>query len=151
VTRRRRLAAVLTALALTGCASADADSVDLLVERVRVAEAPAGADTALYFEVRSESDDVLERVDADFSTSTSLHEIIEVAGGGIMTPVDAIDLPGGTRVELEPFGDHVMLEELESDLRPGQQVSVTLQFAEYGPMQVVADVVSLLALAEEGS
>ena len=151
MTRRRRLAAVLTALALTGCASADADSVDLLVERVRVAEAPAGADTALYFEVRSETDDVLERVDADFSTSTSLHGIIEVGGGGIMTAVDAIDFPGGEAVELEPFGDHVMLEVLEADLRPGQQVSVTLQFAEYGPMQVVADVVGLLELAEEGS
>ena len=151
MTLRRCHPAVLAAMALTGCASAGADAADIRVERVRVAEAPAGAATALYLEVRSENDDVLERVDADFSASTSLHEIIPVEGGGIMTPVEAIDLPAGEEVELKPFGDHVMLEALASELRPGQQVTVTLQFAQYGSMQVVADVVGLLTLAEEGS
>lgn len=62
--------------------------------------------------------------------------------GGMMTmrEVEQIDVTAGTVVRLEPGGFHVMLLELAGPLEIGQQIPVTLTFAEAGTVEVTAEV-----------
>jgi hypothetical protein len=57
-----------------------------------------------------------------------------------MQPVDALDLPAGATVTLEPGGYHLMLIDLTADLEVGQDIELTLDF-ETGPdLTVTAEV-----------
>ena len=48
--------------------------------------------------------------------------------GSTMTGSDAIDVPADGTAELSPGGDHLMLEDLSSELTPGDTVTVQLSF-----------------------
>lgn len=54
----------------------------------------------------------------------------------VMTEVDAIDLPAGEAVALEPGGYHVMLIGLVSPLTAGQEFTLTLTFEQAGDIDV---------------
>lgn len=138
----------LTSVALLAACGGD-EAAELVVEQPRIGATPSGADAALYFGVTSPVDDRLVGVDADVAAVTSLH----VTGGadGTMIEIDEFDLPAGTQVLFEPFGDHVMLEQVTRELRPGDEVEVTLRFAQHAPVQVSADVSQLYELAWEDS
>ncbi|MDW3215709.1 MAG: copper chaperone PCu(A)C [Ilumatobacteraceae bacterium] len=145
----RTFAFVAASMVLAGCAqTANAPSA-LTVERARIGATPAGADAAAYFDIRAGGDERLTGAATVLSARTSLHEMREVDGGGIMTPVEAVDLPAGVVVRFEPFGDHVMLEDLERDLLSGDKVTITLSFADHESVEVEATVVDLIDLAEE--
>lgn len=49
-----------------------------------------------------------------------------------MRAVDVLDLPAGRRVELRPGGYHVMLIDLDRQLKPGETVPVTLLIEQDG-------------------
>ena len=67
---------------------------------------------------------------ADDGTGSTLMQ--EKEGGFVIEP--------GQSLELVPGGDHVMLMQLTGTIEPGQQVTVTLEFADGTtvPMQAVA-------------
>ena len=88
-------------------------------------------------------------VDTDVAQRTSLHVTGSV--DGTMLDTDAFELPAGTPVRLEPFGDHVMLEQVGRELQPGDEVTLTLRFGEHDPMTITADVSQLYELAWEDS
>ena len=144
-----RMLAVAGTCVLAGCAQTAYAPQAVTVERARIGAAPAGADAALYFDIRSAVDDRLVAAEMLDVSRTSLHEIVEVGGGGIMSPVDSVELPADTLVRFEPFGDHVMLEDLDRDLAAGDQVTVTLSFEHRADIEVEATVVDLVELAEE--
>ena len=131
----------------TACGGADRS--DLLVEQPRIGATPVGTDAALYFGITSPVDDRLVGVDTAIAAITSLH--MTGSADGTMIEIDEFELPAGTRVMLEPFGDHVMLEQVVRELQPGDDVEVTLRFAEHAPVQVSADVSQLYELAWEDS
>jgi len=54
----------------------------------------------------------------------------------MMQPVDGIDLPAGTAVELKPGGYHIMLLDLASPLEAGQTFTITLTFEQAGSVEV---------------
>lgn len=62
--------------------------------------------------------------------------------GGTMTmrEVDAIDIPAGEDVALEPGGYHVMLMELVEPLVAGDQFDLTLTFEQAGDVTVTLEV-----------
>ncbi|MAT03998.1 MAG: hypothetical protein CL424_03020 [Acidimicrobiaceae bacterium] len=140
-------AATVAASALVGCGGDGAN--EMHVDRPRVGATPIGADAALYFEITAPDDDRLVAVDTDVAQRTSLHVTGSV--DGTMLDTDAFELPAGTPVRLEPFGDHVMLEQVGRELQPGDEVTLTLRFGEHDPMTITADVSQLYELAWEDS
>ena len=145
----RTFTLVAAGLMLASCAQTANAPSTLTIDRARVGATPAGADAAAYFDIRAGGDDRLTGAAVAVAARTSLHEMRDVDGGGIMTPVDVVDLPAGVVVRFEPFGDHVMLEDLERDLLSGDTVTITLTFADHEPVDVDATVVDLVDLAEE--
>jgi periplasmic copper chaperone A len=59
-----------------------------------------------------------------------------------MRQVDAIELPAGKAVKLEPGGLHVMFIGLKQPLAIGSKVPVTLKFEKAGEVKVEFDVMS---------
>jgi hypothetical protein len=75
------------------------------------------------------------------AATVEIHETTAGASGMTgMQPVDALDLPAGATVTLEPGGYHLMLIDLTADLEVGQDIELTLDF-ETGPdLTVTAEV-----------
>lgn len=84
--------------------------------------------------------------DALVSAATDVAEVVELhtvqMDDGVMRmrPVQQIDVPAGGSVALEPGGFHVMLIGLTQDLNEGDQVTLTLNFQNAGPVEVSAEV-----------
>jgi len=57
-----------------------------------------------------------------------------------MTPVDFIEIAAGGQTELKPGGLHIMLIDLKEDLKPGNQVELTLLFEKSGEITIQAEV-----------
>lgn len=57
-----------------------------------------------------------------------------------MREIEALDVPAGATVSLEPGGHHLMLLELAADLVPGESFELTLEFAETGERTVTVEV-----------
>ncbi len=86
--------------------------------------------TALYAEFRNSG------VEAEYiiGGSTPIARAVEMhtteieEGVARMRQTDAIEIPAGESVTLQPGGTHIMLIELTRDLREGEEVPVTLHF-----------------------
>jgi periplasmic copper chaperone A len=95
------------------------------------------------------------------STSSAMYMTIENSGGsdelvaavvsGVgqvtlhgsdMAPRPDMSVKGHRTTTLEPGGAHVMLENLDNPLKPGQQLGVRLLFKKFGSVDVTADVLS---------
>ena len=68
-----------------------------------------------------------------------------------MRQIDAIELPAGKAVELEPGGLHVMFIGLKQPLTLGSKVPVTLKFEKAGEVKVEFDVMARPPAATTGS
>ncbi|NKC34421.1 copper chaperone PCu(A)C [Falsiroseomonas selenitidurans] len=73
---------------------------------------------------------------ADAARTVELHTHLRENGIMRMRPVEAIDLPPGETVTLQPGGLHLMLIDLTQALNTGETVPVTLVFEKAGTMQV---------------
>lgn len=118
----------------------------------------SAANGAAYMVITSATDDRLlsASLDPSVAEQVEIHETVMVEGGmtattGGMTgdtaapamemrPVEAIDLPAGTAVELKPGGYHVMIVGLTSPLEVGQELSMTLTFEQGGDLVVTVPV-----------
>lgn len=61
-------------------------------------------------------------------------------GAMTMKPVDAVELPAGKAVKLEPGGYHIMLLDLVKPLEVGEKIELTLTFDKAGEKTVTAQV-----------
>jgi copper(I)-binding protein len=68
--------------------------------------------------------------------SVVLHATQLENGQRVMHPVDAIVVPAGATIGLEPGAMHLMLSGLEQDLVQGQSFPLTLHFAEAGEVAI---------------
>jgi periplasmic copper chaperone A len=66
-----------------------------------------------------------------------LHEMALENNVMRMRAVDSLDLPAGRSVALRPGGYHVMLIDLNRQLKPGETVLVTLQIEQDGKRQTI--------------
>lgn len=57
------------------------------------------------------------------------HESVEKDGVAAMRMIESVTVPPGGRVEFGPGGFHLMLMERRDELQVGDEVSVTLEFA----------------------
>jgi len=69
-------------------------------------------------------------VESDIFMHVDIHESVEKNGMMSMRPLPALPIPAGATVELAPGGIHLMMMGPKQTLKPGDQVSITLQFAD---------------------
>ncbi len=73
-------------------------------------------------------DDVLVSAASDVAEAVELHQTKMDGDMMKMSPVPNIPIPAGETVKLEPGGEHIMLINLKQPLKPGETISVTLNF-----------------------
>jgi periplasmic copper chaperone A len=99
---------------------------------------------AVYMQITASADDrlVAARVSDDVAASTEVHETVRDPDTREMSmrETDAIDLPAGETVFLEPGGYHIMLLDLVEPLEPGTTLEVILEFDVAGEVRVEAEV-----------
>lgn len=91
----------------------------------------AGSNSAVYFTIRNSSTagDELVKVSSDVADSVEIHmSSVDASGTMMMRPLEAVEIPAHTAVELEPGGMHVMLVGLNEDLIAGESITITLHF-----------------------
>ena len=132
------------ALALTGCAtSAPASGSAIVVEGAWACLSPMMAGNgAAYMVIRNmgRTDDALIGAASDVAETVELHETTMEGDMAGMHPVEAIPVPAGGSVTLEPGGYHVMLIGLKQELQTGQMITLTLTFEKAGQITVQAEV-----------
>ena len=102
----------------------------------------ASSNSAIYMTIRNTGSaaDRLVKAESDVAKSVELHTASMVNGVMQMRPVDAIDVPAGGSVALQPGGFHVMLVGLTRDLKAGATVRITLRFEKAGAIALDAPV-----------
>lgn len=138
--RHRLILSILCAVCLAACSAGE--------KRLSVAEAwarpgNAGGNSAAYFTIQNPTseDDALLSASSQAAKSVELHlSTMDEEGVMAMVQQESIPVPAGEKVELKPGGLHVMLIELTQDLRPGDTITLTLQFAKAGTIELQATV-----------
>lgn len=76
----------------------------------------------------SDTGHALVAAESPVAMMVELHEHTMQDGMMAMREVEKIDLPAGASVSLQPGGLHVMLMGLKRQLKPGEQIEITLVF-----------------------
>ena len=98
----------------------------------------------LVIENQGQEADRLIGAETGIAQSTSLHESrLDAQGVMTMRPLEAIDVPAGGTVALEPSGRHLMLVGLGEPLREGARFPLTLDFERAGRVEVEVEVLGL--------
>ncbi|HLW26534.1 MAG TPA: copper chaperone PCu(A)C [Kiloniellales bacterium] len=108
--------------------------------------------SAAYFTVEnggSQSDRLIS-VDSQAAERSELHNHVMEDDVARMVEVEAIDIPAGGAVALEPGGLHVMLIGLAEPLQPGDKVPLTLHFEQAESLDIEAEVRALGARDPHG-
>lgn len=147
--RRWAGAALLTAAVLAGltaCSSAADEPADQ-AGAVTVAEpwAKAAEDgmTSVFADLVNDSDEEVTIVAASSpaAASTELHEVVLTAGvAGMQEKEGGFAVPADSTYLLEPGGDHLMLMDLTTPLEPGDDVPMTLTFADGSTLEFRAPI-----------
>lgn len=138
--RRSRFAVLLLigALAVVGCGN---ESGQVTVSEVRIGR-PMGPNAALYLTASGNGQsDRLVAATTESARSVEIHESTVGDDGTMrMRPVEALEVPEGGSLVLEPGGLHLMLVDVER-LEVGDVVEVALMWETAGGMTVEAHVV----------
>ncbi|GAB3486113.1 copper chaperone PCu(A)C [Azotobacter salinestris] len=118
---------------------AGALQIDTPWSRALPPNAPAGA---VYFTVKNGSQTADRLVDASTPSAakTELHTHLRVGEVMRMQRIDAIAIPAGTEVKLEPGGHHVMFFNLKRPLAAGEHFPLTLEFEKAGKVEIEVEV-----------
>lgn len=86
------------------------------------------ANTAAYFTITSNSDSnaLIVGVSATNARVAEMHSHSMSGGMMAMQKVDDVQLKAGESVEFRPLGYHIMLFDVDQDLKEGDVVSITL-------------------------
>jgi len=151
---RRRGAALLAlaGLLLAGCGDRDAAPVSEPVAAGAIAIEGAwarpsrpmpqgeGEVSAAYMTIRNNAGEAEERllgVRLDGRQGTvEMHRSQQIEGVMRMRRVDAVPVPAGGTVRLEPGGYHLMLYGLSEPLEPGEELALVLEFERQGSVPV---------------
>ena len=133
---RTTFAAVLTAATLVSTAAAAADiKVEKPWARASAGMAKAGA-AFLSIHNSGAAADRLVGAKADVSKKVELHTHIKESDLMKMRQVEAIDVPAGETVMLQPGGNHVMFMGLNGPFKEGEYFPLTLVFEKAGEVTV---------------
>ena len=127
---------LLATLLVSACGAA---SGELTIQDAWARPANTGENGAAYFIIENgtASDDSLMSVSSDIATAAEVHMSMGDANGVMsMQMQEAVTIPAGEPVEFKPGGLHVMLVNLTRDLKPGETITLTLNFKETGNVVV---------------
>lgn len=104
----------------------------------------ASSVTAVYLSLANAQPhgDTLLSVASSAAKRAEVHETTIENGIARMRRIPALALPANSTVTLSPSGMHIMLHDLVRPLRRGSTLTLTLSFAQAGPMRVVVPVTS---------
>ena len=114
---------------------------------------PGGAKVGgAYLEIKAAAgtSDRLIAAKSPVAGSAELHNHIMEKGIARMRRVEAIVVPAGKSVVLEPGGYHLMLTDLKAPLKQGDLLKLTLVFEKAGEIEVEATVEPLGAMGPHG-
>lgn len=118
--------------------------------QIMVSEASARASIpngSVYLTLTNNSNgaDALVGVSTDAAESAELHET-EIDANDVMRmkPVEAVELPAGGSVAMEPGGKHIMLIGLKENHNAGDKISLTLSFRNAAPQTVEVEITESL-------
>ncbi|MDF2990443.1 MAG: uncharacterized protein K0S37_957 [Microbacterium sp.] len=140
--------AVVTALALSGCAGASAptpaaQSASFASSDVWV-KAADDAMTAGFGELSNTGDSDLTVVSATSPATSSmqLHETVpNEAGQMVMREVEGgFVIPAHGSIDLAPGGNHLMFMDVTSPLRAGDETTITLTFSDASTAEITAPI-----------
>jgi periplasmic copper chaperone A len=154
---RTHIAAALAASLLTAAATA-AIAHEFTREGVTVAHpwaraTPGGAKVGgAYLEIKAAAGkgDRLIGARSPVAGGAEIHNHVMDGGVARMRRVEAIIVPAGKSVVLEPGGYHVMLVDLKQPLKQGDLIKLTLVFERVGEIEVDATVEPIGATGPHG-
>ncbi|MDQ7011881.1 MAG: copper chaperone PCu(A)C [Mariprofundaceae bacterium] len=118
-------------------------SAEVIPEKAWVRQPPPVADTAAgYMTLRNDGDRPVEivSIDSDVSAVAEIHTMRMQGGMMHMQHLPKMTIAAHGTLELSPGGMHLMLIGLKHPLRDGQQVHITLHFADGSQLKVQAKV-----------
>ncbi len=142
-------AAVLAAVALTGCGSSDsADSAAttpsptaaaVAFDETWVKAADTGMTAAFGVLSNSSAEDItLVSAASPSATMMELHEMAMTDSGMVMRPKEGgFVVPAGESLTLEPGGLHLMFMGLTAPIKAGDEVPITLTFDDGSTLKVM--------------
>jgi copper(I)-binding protein len=129
---------LLTALALLAPALGQA-AAPLAISGGWVRATPPGVTTAAaYLTITNNgaTEDALLGATSPAARALELHANVEEHGIQQMRPLSRISIPAGGHIELAAGGTHIMLIDIASPMKPGEQVPLTLHFANAGDVTI---------------
>lgn len=137
--RSNRFLAV--AMLVAGACAAQAADIQATDPYVR-AVPPGQPNSAAFMSLSNRGGELRALVGAasDASEVAELHTHVMSDGMMRMRRIEKIDLPAGETVALEPGGLHIMLIGLKRELKPGDEVRLTLSFDDGEKVAVSAPV-----------
>ena len=132
-------------LLFSAVASADmAQQVEILKPYARAAILQQ-RNSAAFMSIQSNSSDArLVGAQSPVAKIVELHTHINDKGIMRMRKIPQIDLPKNKTVTLKPGGLHIMLLGLNRDLKPGEEIDVTLQFSDGSSKQLKVPVQKMM-------
>jgi periplasmic copper chaperone A len=113
---------------------------DLVITQAWSRATPGGAKVAggyLTIQNKGSAADRLIGGSADVADKVQVHEMATTNGVMTMRPLDkGLSIEPGKTVKLAPGGYHLMLLDLKSPLKQGDQVPVTLEFEKAGKVKL---------------
>jgi copper(I)-binding protein len=89
----------------------------------------------------TEADDALVGASSPAAASVEIHQTTQAEDGTMaMAPVEEVPIPAGGEAVLEPGSYHVMLIDLVAPLAQGEQIELTLEFANAEPQTVMVPI-----------
>lgn len=125
------LTAVLALTPLSALAADAAGDIEVIAPYAR-AVPPVVPNSAAFMTLKNAGtgDRQLVAVSSPAAQTVELHTHINDEGVMRMRRVEAIAVPANGMTELKPGGLHIMLLGLHQPLKPGDQIGLTLQFAD---------------------
>lgn len=127
---------LLATMLVSACGAA---SRELTIQDAWARSANTGENGAAYFTIANgtSTTDTLLGVSSDIATAAEVHMSMGDANGVMsMQMQEAVQIPGGDQVEFKPGGLHIMLVDLNRDLKAGDTISLTLRFQNAGKVAI---------------
>ncbi len=144
-------AAILSASVMSYAALAHAESFNLGALEIqdpwaRASSGRAHAGAAFMTILNKGETDRLLKAEANVSKAVELHTHIKDGDIMRMRQVEAIDITGGSKTELQPGGLHIMFIGLEKKLSEGSSFPLTLIFEKAGQVEIQVDVQKMTSM-----
>jgi copper(I)-binding protein len=136
ITRRRMLLAILPLAMLSAlpALAQTAPAGDIVIEKPWARAAIQGGTGGAFLTIRntgSQADRLLS-ASSPLPRLTEVHTTMREGDVMRMAPVGALEIPAGGTVALQPGGLHIMLVGLSQAIRPGETLTLTLNFEHAG-------------------